>query len=197
MISKNKRQELLPMDKKIASRFFTTFLMALFVIVVSIWALVQSVSYIREGGNLINSGQSFAGSSGKDAAGSNQVDMENLGGNILSRVTFETELQQLDDSVARGLVEVADDSKLQLYMGSGNYSDEVILVTASSEKKAKDDQEIVEQYLKDMRKSFEAYIPEQAKKISDALIMRSGCYLAVCVTDDIDNAKEVILAAFE
>ena len=48
-----------------------------------------------------------------------------------------------------------------------------------------------------MRKSFESYIPEQAKKISDALIIRSGCYIAVCVTTDTDTAKEIILAAFK
>lgn len=49
-------------------------------------------------------------------------------------------------------------------MGSGNYSDELVLVTASNESNAESDQEIIEQYLKDMRKSFESYIPEQAKK---------------------------------
>ncbi len=82
-------------------------------------------------------------------------------------------------------------------MGNGNYSDELILITASNKENAEADQEAVTQYLKDIRKSFSAYIPEQAKKISDAFNMRSGCYVVVCVTSDIDTAKEIILAAFE
>ncbi len=184
-------------EKKAASRFLTVFLMALFVAIISVWALIQTISYARNGNSAPETLNNTAKVPKNDIEEISQVDMENLGENILSRVQFETELQQLEDSLARGLVGVADDSKLQLYMGSGNYSDELVLVTASNESNAESDQEIIEQYLKDMRKSFESYIPEQAKKISDALIIRSGCYIAVCVTTDTDTAKEIILAAFK
>lgn len=184
-------------EKKAASRFLTVFLMALFVAIISVWALIQTISYARNGNSAPVTLNNTAKVPKNDIEEISQVDMENLGENILSRVQFETELQQLEDSLARGLVGVADDSKLQLYMGSGNYSDELVLVTASNESNAESDQEIIEKYLKDMRKSFESYIPEQAKKISDALIIRSGCYIAVCVTTDTDTAKEIILAAFK
>ena len=89
------------------------------------------------------------------------------------------------------------ESALNIYMGSGNFSDELIIVRSADEEKAEKDQKVVEDYLKDMRKSFEAYIPEQAKKISDAVIIRSGCYVTACVSGDSDNAKDVILSEFK
>lgn len=184
------------MDKKYVSRFFAIFLMGLFIVVVSIWALAHSFLNIKSG-KVIN--QTAGGSSnvGANSKSNEVVDMDNLGDNVLSRVSFETEIALIDDSMARGLIRVDDMSELKLYMGSGNYSDLLILVKAVNDETAKADQQIVEQYLIDMRESFESYMPEQAKKISDAYIARSGCYLAVCVTNDIDNAEKVILAAFK
>ena len=185
------------MDKKYVSRFFAVFLMGLFVVVVSIWALAHSFLNIKNGRVLNQTVQGGNNSLSADSRENEIVDMDNLGDNVLSRVAFETEIELIDDAMARGLIRVDDTSELKLYMGSGNYSDLLILVKAASDDIAKSDQEIVEQYLMDMRESFEAYMPEQAKKISDAYIARSGCYLAVCVTNDIDNAEKVILAAFK
>ena len=184
------------MDKKYISRFFAIFLMGLFVAVVSIWALAHSFSDIKSG-RVSNQTAQGSNSSGAGSTKNETIDMDNLGDNILSRVAFETEIELINDSMARGLIRVDDTSELKLYMGSGNYSDLLILVKASSDEIAQADQKIIEQYLMDMRESFESYMPEQAKKISDAYIARSGCYLAVCVTNDIDNAEKVILAAFK
>ena len=166
-----------------------------------VWAAIQSVTGVNTpapatGNNAVTTPVNTPGSTDSTQQ-SLQVDMDKLGKDILSKVKFETELQQIDKTVAEGLLKVSDGSKLQLYMGNGNYSDELILITAKDKKSAEADQETAVQYLKDMRKSFEAYIPEQAKKISDAFNMRSGCYVVVCVTNDIDTAKEVILKAFE
>lgn len=36
-------------EKKAASRFLTVFLMALFVAIISVWALIQTISYARNG----------------------------------------------------------------------------------------------------------------------------------------------------
>ncbi len=128
---------------------------------------------------------------------SEQVDMNKLAEKLLNQVQFDTELSKADDNVAGEMLRVSQGSELQLYMGNGSYSDELILITAQTEEQAQEDQKAVEQHLKDTKKSFEAYIPEQAKKISDAVIARSGCYVAACVTSDYDNAKNIIVSAFE
>lgn len=187
---------------KTNGRFIILIIMALFIAVIVVWAAIQSVSGINKettpvADNNITAAPEATPGSTESTNVPAQVDMDKLGKDVLSKVKFETELKQIDQTVAEGLIEISGSSSLKLYMGNGNYSDELILITASNKEDAEADQEAVVKYLKDMRKSFEAYIPEQAKKISDAFNMRSGCYVVVCVTSDIDTAKEVILAAFE
>lgn len=208
------RQELIHMDKlsntsnKNNSRFIITIIMAIILISIAAWAAIQSVSGVNNtssnsnpaaGNDLTAAPASTPGitQAPKSISSNGQVDMEKLASDILSKTKFETELKQIDKTVAEGLISISDGSEMQLYMGNGNYSDELILITAKDKESAEADQETVVQYLKDMRKSFEAYIPEQAKKISDAFNMRSGCYVVVCVTNDTKTAKEIIMAAFE
>lgn len=186
---------------KTNGRFIILIIMLFIIAAIIVWAAIQSVTGVNTpapatDNNAATTPVNTPGSTDSTQQ-SLQVDMDKLGKDILSKVKFETELQQIDKTVAEGLLKVSDGSRLQLYMGNGNYSDELILITAKDKKSAEADQETAVQYLKDMRKSFEAYIPEQAKKISDAFNMRSGCYVVVCVTNDIDTAKEVILEAFE
>lgn len=192
-------------SNKTNARFIILIVMLLIITAITAWAAVKSVSGINNNNIDIpvtdNNKNTIPLSTPLNTATATtaplQVDMDKLGREILSKVQFETELNELDETVAEGLIEISADSKLKLFMGNGNYSDELILITASDKENAEADQEAVTQYLKDMRKSFSAYIPEQAKKISDAFNMRSGCYVVVCVTSDIDTAKEIILAAFE
>ncbi len=190
------------------SRFIIIIIMAIILVSIAAWAVLQSVSGINRIGSAGNNKTGNAGTSAPASTPGNtdnqgstsnngQVDMDKLAKDILSKTNFETELKQIDKTVAEGLISISDGSEMQLYMGNGNYSDELILITAKDKESAEADQETVVQYLKDMRKSFEAYIPAQAKKISDAFNMRSGCYVVVCVTSDIDTAKETIMAAFE
>lgn len=187
-------------------RFVIIILMAFLIFSIAAWAAIQSLSGIKSSGNstvtdhTVTAAPAFTPGSTKTPASTSingQVDMDKLARDILSKAKFETDLKQIDKTVADSLISISDGSEMQLYIGNGNYSDELILITAKDKESAETDQRAVVQYLKDMRKSFEAYIPEQAKKISDAFNMRSGCYVVVCVTSDIDTAKEIIMAAFE
>lgn len=183
-------------EKKATGRFLIVFIMALFTSAVFIWAIGGLI------GNL-NKKSPMQGESNDDIISDktisevNKIDSEKLAENILYKVKFDTELKRIDSSVAEGMIKTDKESELNIYMGSGNFSDELIIVRSADEEKAEKDQKVVEDYLKDMRKSFEAYIPEQAKKISDAVIIRSGCYVTACVSVDSDNAKDVILSEFK
>ncbi len=183
-------------DEKKTGRFIILLSMALIIFAITVWAFLQSLSYIKGTNNTLDN-QTVNNDSVNIADEKKQIDIDKLGKDILAKVKFETELKQIDETVARELLEVSDSSNLQLYMGNGNYSDELILIASSSEKEAVLDQKIVEKYLSDMKKSFDTYIPEQSKKISDAVIIQSGCYTVICVTSDTDSAKEIIQTAFE
>lgn len=125
------------------------------------------------------------------------VDIAQLINQMLQEVKYDTDLEILDDSVASGMVTLQQKSKIKLYMGEGTCSDELLVVTATSENAAAKDQKAVEQHLMEMKKSFEGYIPEQAAKIEDAVIIRCGCYVVACVTSDAEKAKEIVVQAFQ
>ena len=52
-------------------------------------------------------------------------------------------------------------------------------------------------HFEDMKKSFEDYLPNEAKKIDKAVIIRCGSYLIACVTSDYEKAKDVITKAIK
>ena len=77
-------------------------------------------------------------------------------------------------------------------MGNGTYADSLIVMTAANESDAETDQKNVESYLEEMKKQFNDYIPEEVKKIENAVKVRCGCYVIVCITSDTDTAKKTI-----
>ena len=125
------------------------------------------------------------------------LDVDALVQKVQKEVQFESDLEKLDDSVANGMVKTATGTKLQIYLGNGTYADELIVMTGKSEKDARENQQHVWKHFKDMKKSFEDYLPNEAKKIDKAVIIRCGSYLIACVTSDYEKAKDVITKAIK
>lgn len=125
------------------------------------------------------------------------VDIQKLTNQLLEEVKYETTLELIDSSLSRGMVDLAGDSVMELYMGEGTSADELLVIRSTSETNAKKDQAAVEKYLKEMKKSFEDYIPEQADKVGQAVIVRCGCYVLACVSSDAKRAQEMIVEAFQ
>ena len=95
------------------------------------------------------------------------------------------------------MVKTETGTKLQIYLGNGTYADELIVMTGKSEKDARENQQHVRKHFEDMKKSFEDYLPNEAKKIDKAVIIRCGSYLIACVTSDYEKAKDVITKAIK
>ena len=56
---------------------------------------------------------------------------------------------------------------------------------------------IIQSFLDDQSDSFEKYIPEETKRISNAVLEQKGKYVVLCVSGDSDKAKEIIEKAFK
>lgn len=169
--------------------------MAAFILCVFVWGTLnwrRSVPTAR-----VTSDNRAEEAKPQQTASGKVVDIAELTDRLLQEVNYDTKLEMLDNSVASGMVTVQKKSKINLYMGEGTCSDELLVVTSSSEGTAKKDQKAIEQHLMEMKKSFEGYIPEQAAKIEDAVIVRCGCYVVACVTSDAERAKEIVVSAFQ
>lgn len=167
---------------------FTVFLLFVFV-----WGTVS----IGKGASRSQNAQSVKQPEPKVTASGTAVDIGELTGRLLNEVEYETTLELMDSAVASSMVDIADSSVMELYMGEGTSSDELLIIQSMSESNAKQDQSAVEKHLKEMKKSFENYLPEQADKVGQAVIVRCGCYVLACVSSDAKHAQAMIVEAFQ
>lgn len=182
--------------KRIDFRWILTLCMGIFVIFVMCWGIYQLIYNIDSQKQSVDQTVTDQTENNEKNAGKS-LDADTLINDLLEQVEFETELSLLDDSVAEGMITTESGTKLQVYMGNGSYADEIVVMTAKNENDAKKNQENAKVHLDEMKKMFQDYIPKEAKKIEDAVRVRCGCYVIMCVTSDTDTAKEVIDAAIK
>lgn len=180
-------------DQKTDYRLLLTAAMGVFVIAVMCWGVYGMIRDM----NQTETVQTEQTKVKKQKKTDKKLDENALITNLLKTVAFETELKKLDDSVAGGMIATEEGTKLQVYMGNGSYADEIIVMTAENEKAAQTNQENAKTHLDEMETMFRDYIPKEAKKIENAVRVRCGCYVIVCVTSDTDTAKKVIDAAID
>lgn len=171
--------------------------MAVFILCIFVWGTLNWQRAVPTSQGVTDRKTETEPEKPQQTASGKVVDIAQLIDKLLQDVKYDTDLEILDDSVASGMVTLQKKSKIKLYMGEGTCSDELLVVTATNEAMATKDQKAVEQHLMEMKKSFEGYIPEQAAKIEDAVIIRCGCYVVACVTSDAEKAKEIIVGAFQ
>lgn len=167
--------------------------MGIFVAFVMVWGICRTVRTINmEEQQAQTTAQPIKKIEDNSKNEGKTIDVDALITKVLDEVVFETELNRLDDSVAAGMVETTEGTKLQIYMGNGTYADELLVMTAKNEEDAKKNQENASVHLEETKAAFNDYIPEEAKKIENAVSIRCGCYVIVCVTSDYETAEKTI-----
>ncbi len=179
--------------KKEVRQFYSVVVLAIVVLAISVWAFVQGVTAPGQkrvtqsgmsGGEVKTEGETKEGK---------KLNTETLAKKALENIAFDTELALMESSVAESMIATAgENTKVQLYMGEGTCADELLIITAASEEEIDAEIESVQQHLSDMQQSFQDYLPKEAKKIDDAVILQTRNYIVACVTSDAENAKKVI-----
>ena len=164
-----------------------------FVAFVMGWGICQTVRSINTAGQMnVATAEPIKKIEDNSKNEGKKIDIDDLVKKVLDQVAFDAELNKLDDSVAEGMIETTEGTKLQIYMGNGTYADELLVMTAKSSADAKENQEYAAAHLQEAKTTFRDYIPKEAKKIENALNIRCGCYVIVCVTSDYETAEQVI-----
>lgn len=174
-------------------------LMGIFVLGAMGWGICQHVKGINTRGEMTTyeAVQGLKKIEDNTENAGKTIDVDKLIQKILDNVVFDAELNKLDESVAEGMVEITEGTKLQFYAGNGIYADELIVMTAKNEEDAKKNQENVKIHLSETKKAFQDYIPEEAGKIDNAVSIRCGCYVIVCITSDYEKAEKTIHAMIQ
>lgn len=179
------------------SQFYFVFFLAVMVLAISIWAFIQGLQTPAQEGivqrDVSGSEEGQQQEKSREQNEQNSIDTEALAKAALSEITYQTELERLEDSVVKSMITTADENtKVELYMGEGTCSDELLIVTVPDTGNVKKEVKNVQKHLTDMQQSFQNYLPEEAKKIDDAVILQTKNYIVACVTSDKDHAKKVI-----
>ena len=125
------------------------------------------------------------------------VDTAALTTSLTSAISYDNELSELSEEDITNYVTVEDGVKGVMYMSSGSTAEEVAVFTAPDEATASTMKDNVQEFLNDQKTSFEDYIPEEAQRIDDAVLVVKGNYVILCVSGDSDKAQEIIDNAFK
>lgn len=167
--------------------------LAAIILAISVWAFAMTLRTEAQSG-IVNHG-SVGGRNGEQStSGSGHtLDTEALAAAVLAKVSFDTEISRMEDSVVESMItKASEDTVAELYMGEGTSADELLVVTVEDDSKLNAEIESVQKHLTDMQQSFQDYLPKEAKKINDAVILQSGHYIVACVSADKDTARSVI-----
>lgn len=123
-----------------------------------------------------------------------KTDIKSLAQKLVSDCSYDTKLKSVDDSVSSTMITLCKGSRIAMYLGkNGEKADTVIVVESSNQDNARKDEKSVDEYLDDMQKSFQGYLPKEEKKMEDdRVVVRKGDYIAACVTKDSDKARDII-----
>lgn len=125
------------------------------------------------------------------------IDAQALAKSLATEIKYDDTLKELTADEISMLVDLPEDVDSVMYVGSGSTAEEVGVFTAKDSNQAKETMEDVQKYLDDQADSFQDYVPEETKRIGNAVLEQKNQYVVLCVSGDSDQAKEIIEKAFK
>ena len=125
------------------------------------------------------------------------IDAQALAKSLATEIKYDDTLKELTADEISMLVDLPEDVDSVMYAESGSTAEEVGVFTAKDSNQAKETMEDVQKYLDDQADSFQDYVPEETKRIGNAVLEQKNQYVVLCVSGDSDQAKEIIEKAFK
>lgn len=125
------------------------------------------------------------------------IDAEALAKSLATEIQYDDTLKELSDDEIDMTLDLADGVEAVMYAGSGSTAEEVGVFTAPDSDTARETMDNVQKYLDDQADSFQDYVPEETKRIGNAVLEQKNRYVILCVSGDSDQAKEIIEKAFK
>lgn len=119
------------------------------------------------------------------------IDVNQLADELLEKVDFEDELTELDSNMVAALYGVEGAEEQKVYISSGATSEEVAVFRFATEEDAQAGLDALQQRLDSRTEDFANYMPDEASRLENAVLQRSGCYVALCVSAG-DEARQII-----
>ncbi len=111
---------------------------------------------------------------------------------LLTEVEFETELAPVENNAFLYFPDLPEHTSIKFYNGCGYIADQAALFTFSDASECKRAVTSIQAYVKDLSQQYSSYAPEEAAKIDRAIIYQHGPYLFLCITNDLENATNIL-----
>lgn len=121
-----------------------------------------------------------------------EIDINAVANSIHESVEFEDELILLDSEAVKYLYGIDDSISAAVYSGSGATAEEVAVFDAGTAEVGEAMLQTVQKHVDEQIESFKNYVPTEIPKLEDAVIVREGRYVILCVAEDDETAKSVI-----
>lgn len=119
------------------------------------------------------------------------IDINDLMNNIKSEVKFEDDLAELDRETIGGRYQIDESITAIVQAGSGATAEEIAIFRAPDKARTKKLEKLIKNYIAETKKSFEHYIPEEVKRLDDAVMMVKENYVILVVSADAEAQKKI------
>ena len=135
---------------------------------------------------------------GKKTATKNtaEVDPQALLQVLLEQVKYDVDMEEKTAAVPYpGMPETA---KVRTFAGGdGSFADRVIMVSLAQASDMDAAKASLEEYLSQLKNQYINYVPEEVDKIENPVFWQQGTSLILCVTNDYENAQDIVDHAAE
>lgn len=134
-----------------------------------------------------------AGCSGKDKKA--EWNLTEVTNRLRNEIEYTDSLDTMDSSLMGYLfsdIDPADVSEQIIYISTGSTAEEIAAFKAVDEAAAGRIEEGLRLRVESQTESFTDYVPEEVKRLEDAVIARNGLSVVLSVSGDPDTAKKIL-----
>jgi hypothetical protein len=128
-----------------------------------------------------------------------ELDMRGLANALIDGIAFDDQMEEASDDAFYALyaVDPSDESVADfvLYTSTGATAEEVSVIEARDAESAPAVMELARARVASQKFEFENYAPEEMPKLNDPVLVRSGKYVVLCLSND-NAAAETIVGDF-
>lgn len=119
------------------------------------------------------------------------MSISDLMNQIKSEVKFEDDLAPLERETIGWRYQIDESITATVQAGSGATAEEIAIFRAPDKARTKKLEKSVKNYIAETKKSFEHYIPEEVKRLDDAIIIVKENYVILVVSADAEAQKKI------
>lgn len=129
---------------------------------------------------------------GKDKTVS--LDVKKLGDQLADELSYDDQLTQLSEEMSRRLYCYTDQQveESRVYVSTGATTEEIAVFRCVDEDEAQSLENAARRRIQTQIESVRNYQPAEVERLENALVQRYDCYLVVSISNEPQQAKEII-----